>query len=148
MTPPTTEHRTAVTTIPDVQTLPVPRQRGIGPVAVTLLATSSTRPARESTKDTALLSWGEELAELHQPDPEEPTRCGNPHCDPLGGYPCHGRRIADRLIDASTAGWPHCWTARLDALSCGIPLAVMPAAQPGGAGPAHRTTAGTEATSD
>jgi hypothetical protein len=87
---------------------------------VTLLALPPADTAQQSTQDPALLRWGLDLADQHQADPTDPTRCSNQRCRPHVAYPCQPRRIADRLITASTAGWPHCWTARIDALSCGL----------------------------
>ena len=100
-----------------------------------------------STKDAELLRWGQGLAELHQADSRDSTRCRNQHCVSQRGYPCHPRRIADRLIAASAAGWPHCWTARVDALSCAAPWLPGPAGSPQKTAP-HRRTAWTEVTGD
>jgi hypothetical protein len=82
-----------------------------------------------SRPDPMMLQWGRDLAERHRADPTDASRCGNPQCGVAASYPCRVRRIADRLIAASQAGWPHLWTARIDALSCGAtPARVMPAA--------------------
>ena len=80
------------------------------------------RPATvgPSGGDPFLRRWGLELARQHRAEPDDPSRCSSQQCRPQGGYPCHRRRIADRLIAASAAGWPQCWTARHDALSCGL----------------------------
>jgi len=101
----------------------VPRRRGDGQAAMTLL----TRPAAttEATTppfaaDPNLLLWGQDLARQHQVQLVDCSKCSNPRCPAESGYPCLPRRIADRLIAASEAGWPHCWTARHDALSCGL----------------------------
>ena len=76
--------------------------------------------ARPSVQDEALRRWGLDLAEQHQAEPADPTRCSNRRCNADSGHPCRPRRTAEELIAASEAGWPHRWTARLDALSCGF----------------------------
>ena len=114
---------------------------------MTLLASPPAAMPKVSTQDPVLLCWGRDLADQNQADSRDPSRCSNRLCAPRGGYPCHPRRIADRLIAASRAGWPHCWSAWLDALSCGVqPARVMKVASPGVA--ARRRTARTEAAGD
>ena len=70
--------------------------------AVPLMASTPITLPPQSTVDLVPLSWGQ------------------------------ARRIADRLNAESTAGWPYSWTARVDALACGVPFSlVMPPASPG-----------------
>ncbi|GLH99867.1 hypothetical protein, partial [Phytohabitans aurantiacus] len=80
----------------------------------------TAQAAGSSTQDLKLLHWGLDLAGQHQAEPTDTTRCTNQRCAPAAGYPCQPGRIATRLIAASEAGWVHRWTARIDALSCGL----------------------------
>ena len=110
---------------------------------MTILATPFSVRPELSIKDSTLLGWGQDLADQHRADPWDPARCSNQQCAPRSGYPCHPRRIADRLIAASTAGWPHCWTARLDALSCGVqPIEATPVGITRGIAPSHDCSSG------
>jgi hypothetical protein len=70
--------------------------------------------------DPDLWRWGTALAGRHQPDATAPSRCGNRWCVDADAFPCRGRTMAKRMLDASRGPWPRRWTARLDALSCGL----------------------------
>lgn len=70
--------------------------------------------------DPDLWRWGIALADQHRPDAAVPSRCRS-GCHVDGeSFPCRGRASAERLLDASRGSWPCRWTARLDALSCGL----------------------------
>jgi hypothetical protein len=77
-------------------------------------------PAPDGAIDLDLWGWGVALAERQQPDPVAASRCMNASCDGSEVFPCTGRRTAQRLMDVSRGSWSHRWTARLDALSCGL----------------------------
>jgi hypothetical protein len=80
----------------------------------------NAEPIPHDVVDLDLWRWGTALADRHQPDPAEPSRCVDPSCVDQDLVPCRDRQTADRLLDASRAPWPQRWTTRLDALSCGL----------------------------
>lgn len=87
--------------------------------AVPLYAFTPITLAHQSTVDLVALRWGQELADRHCADPDNSTRCSY---FPCGSYPCIPRRVANQLITSSAAGWQRSWTARIDALTCGVPV--------------------------
>lgn len=96
-----------------------PAGTGLGRMPWTLLALHAAT-AEPTEHDQVLRQRGIDLAQQHQAESGEPMRCRNHQCSSNNGYPCYPRRIAERLVAASAAGWPQCWTARHDALSCGL----------------------------
>jgi hypothetical protein len=59
----------------------------------------------------------------HRFEPSHPSRCVHPSCPASDGYPCRGRRLANRALAASTGPWPMRWTFRIDAASLGLHIA-------------------------
>src|SRR5882724_7131647 len=89
---------------------------------MTLLTPPATTDAANepSDDDPILLRWGLALVHQHQAQPGDPSRCSNLQSSPNRGYPCLVRRIAERLVVASMAGWPAAGPSRHDAFSCGL----------------------------
>jgi hypothetical protein len=77
-----------------------------GQAAVILVAPTLVAVPELSTKDEELLRRDQGIAELHQADSRDSTTWRNQRCVPQPGYPCHPRRIADRLIAARAASCP------------------------------------------
>lgn len=71
----------------------------------------------DGVRDQWLWAQGRGMDRVHRPDPADARRCVQRRC--VGGYPCLGRRLADRAVTASWQGWPLSWTVRHDIRSCG-----------------------------
>ena len=106
---------------PGPQTLPM-RGTPRTPLSMTIadLTTVVGPPPPNEVIDLDLWGWGAALADRHQPDPVASSQCIDTSCADGAAFPCIGSRTAERLLDASRGPWPHRWTARLDALSCGL----------------------------